>query len=62
MVRCRLSGRVQGFNLVVEKDGLVLRGKTRSFYIKQLAQQTIMEASTVRILANEIEVANGDRP
>ena len=62
IVKGRLCGRVAGFQLLVEEAGLVLRGKARSFYIKQLAQQTVMESSTVRILANEIVVAKGELP
>ena len=62
MVKRRLCGRVADFQLLLEGAGLVLRGKVRSYYIKQLAQQTVMEASTVRIVANEIEVAKGELP
>ena len=61
-VRLRLNGRVWGFQLVVESEGLVLRGKARSYYAKQIAQQTVMEVTTVRILANEIEVLHGGQP
>jgi hypothetical protein len=56
LVQGRLGGRVAAFQLLVEKQGLVLRGKTRSYYAKQLAQQAVMEATSVPIVANEIEV------
>ena len=61
-VRLHPNGRVWGFHLVVESEGLVLRGKARSYYAKQIAQQTVMEMTTVRILATEIEVLHGGQP
>lgn len=61
-VKCRLNGRVRAFQLIVESQGLVLRGRTRTYYAKQLAQHAVMETCTVRILANDIEVVNGDEP
>jgi hypothetical protein len=56
-VRCRLAGRVRDFQLVVHDKGLVLRGNTRTYYAKQLAQHTVMEATALPIRANEIEVS-----
>jgi len=35
---------------------LILRGRTRTYYAKQLAQQAVMEATALPIRANEIEV------
>lgn len=55
-VQSRLSGRVQHFRLVVRGCGLVLRGHTRTYYAKQLAQHAVMEATTLPIVANEIDV------
>ena len=60
-VKARLSGRVWGFRLLMESDGLILRGKTRTYYAKQLAQQTVMSLTTLRIQANDIEVLNGEQ-
>jgi hypothetical protein len=61
-VKVRLNGRVRGFRLLMETEGLILRGKTRTYYAKQLAQQMVMSITTLRIQANEIEVLNGEQP
>jgi hypothetical protein len=61
-VRSRLNGRVQCFQLVVVSDGVILRGKALSYHAKQLAQHMVMEACSLQILANEVEVANGEAP
>jgi len=55
-VQCRLSGRVRDLRLLVRGNGLVLQGRTRTYYAKQLAQHAVMEATGLPILANEIEV------
>ena len=51
-----LSGRVSGLRLRFHGDGLILRGWTRTYYAKQLAQHAVMAATKLPILANEIEV------
>lgn len=56
-VQCRLSGRLRGFRVVVTDRGVVLRGQASTYYAKQLAQQTVLEAIKLPIVANEIEVA-----
>jgi len=61
-VRSRLNGRVQCFQLLVVSNGIILRGKARSYHAKQLAQHLVMQACSLQILANEVEVANGDAP
>ena len=55
-VQCRLTGRVRDFRLLVRDQGLVLLGHARTYYAKQLAQHTVMEATSFPIWANEIEV------
>jgi hypothetical protein len=55
-LQSRLSGRVWHLRLVVRKCGLILTGHTRSYYAKQLAQHAVMQATTLPILANEIQV------
>jgi hypothetical protein len=55
-VRCRACGLLRDFHLVLCENGLVLRGHVRTYYAKQLAQHTVMEASRLPIRANEIEV------
>jgi hypothetical protein len=55
-VRCRLSGYVRDFRLVIAPRGLTLKGRAHTYYAKQLAQHAVMEATRLPILANEIEV------
>jgi hypothetical protein len=55
-VQARLNKRVRDFQLVIIGNGLVLRGCAATYYAKQLAQQAVMEATTLPILANEIQV------
>lgn len=62
IVNGRLCGRVRGFQLIVESQGLVLRGTARTYYAKQMAQHLVMEATDLPILANAIEVVNGQKP
>jgi hypothetical protein len=56
-VRCRLTGLLRDFQLVVRNEGLVLRGHVHTYYGKQLAQHAVMEASSLPIRANELEVS-----
>jgi hypothetical protein len=62
VVRGRLNGRVRAFQLIAGSQGRVLRGRTHTYYAKQLAQHMVMEISTLQILTNDIEVMNGDEP
>ena len=55
-VRSRLGGRVRDFHLVAVANGVILRGQARTYYVKQLAQHAVMEAATLTIVANQIEV------
>jgi hypothetical protein len=55
-VRCRLSGTVRDLRVIGLADGLVLKGLTRTYYAKQLAQHAVMEATELPIVANEIVV------
>jgi hypothetical protein len=55
-VRGRIRGYVRDFRLVAAANGVILRGSARSYYAKQLAQQAVMGAAPLPILANEIEV------
>jgi hypothetical protein len=56
-VRSRLTGLLRDFQLVFHDNGLVLRGHVHTFYAKQLAQHAVMEASSLPIRANELEVS-----
>jgi hypothetical protein len=55
-VQSRLSGQVRDLQLLLRDNGLVLRGRTRTYYAKQLAQHAVMQACELSLLANEIEV------
>ena len=56
-VQSRLNGRVRHFRLVLREGGLVLMGRARTYYAKQIAQHEVMQATSLPILANEIEVS-----
>jgi hypothetical protein len=55
-VQSRVGRRLREFRLVIEEGGLVLHGRSSTYYVKQLAQHAIMEASETPIVANEIQV------
>ena len=55
-VQTRLLGIVQDLQLIAQERGVVLRGRSRTYYGKQLAQQAIMQAAPMPLLANEIQV------
>jgi hypothetical protein len=56
-VRRHLAGQIIGFRLEVGNNGWILRGRVASFHAKQLAQHFVMKASSLPILANDIEVS-----
>ena len=56
LVQKRCYGRVRELRLLVRGNRLILQGCATSYYVKQLAQQAVMEAGGLPILANEIEV------
>lgn len=47
---------VCGLKVEQTPAGLVLSGRSRSYYGKQLAQAALLDATTLRLVANEIEV------
>ncbi len=55
-VRRHLSNRVRDFHLLKSGSGLVLLGQSTSYYAKQLAQHAVHKATSMTILANNIEV------
>jgi hypothetical protein len=55
-IRHQLSGRLRDFRMEVLDAGLILSGRARTYYAKQLAQHAVMVASDLPILRNEIEV------
>jgi hypothetical protein len=52
----RLGNRVRGLRVLRQGGGLVIQGRTTTYYAKQLAQHAAMELDTEPILANDIEV------
>ena len=54
--RQQVIGRVRDFRLVVQDESLLLRGQARTYYAKQLAQEAVMQETSLPIRANEIEV------
>jgi hypothetical protein len=57
-VRLLLKGRARDLQVVFAGRGLILRGGARTYYVKQLAQHAIMEATHLPIVSNEIEVTH----
>jgi hypothetical protein len=55
-VRYRLTGRLRNFRVVFRDNGLALRGYVHTYYAKQLTQHAVMKASSLPIVANEMEV------
>jgi hypothetical protein len=52
----RLGNRVRDLRVLRQGGGLVIQGRTSTYYAKQLAQHAAMELDTEPILANDIEV------
>jgi hypothetical protein len=55
-VQCRLGGQVRDLQLSLRGGGVVLHGRARTYYAKQLAQHALMGIASVPIAANEIQV------
>lgn len=53
-VRERITGRIDDFHVERGDECLVLQGKSRSFYAKQLAQVAAREFAPQAPLSNEI--------
>lgn len=58
----RISRPVEDLRIHSRGGGLVLKGRVRSHYIKQMVEQVVMDASDGSILANELEVVGRRRP
>lgn len=56
-VLARTSHRVRGLDIELSSDGVKLSGQTNTFYIKQLAQHSVLEMLPNVRLENAIEVA-----
>jgi hypothetical protein len=51
-----LRGRLRDASVSVQRGGVVIRGTTKSYYVKQLAQHAVMKHVSLPIAANEIDV------
>lgn len=55
-LQIRLGSQLRDFQMSAREDGLILRGKVRTYYGKQMVQEVVMEVSGLAILSNDIEV------
>lgn len=55
-IRKSLSLRVHNLRIRAVDDGLILEGRTKTYYGKQLVQHAVMDATDFPILANNIVV------
>lgn len=51
-----LRGRLRDASVSIQPDGIVIRGTTNSYYVKQLALHAVMKHVSLPIAANEIKV------
>jgi osmotically-inducible protein OsmY len=54
-------GWLQRVVVAIEGGSVVLRGKVPSFYLKQMAQTTVMAVPGVEVMRNELQVEGGNR-
>ena len=57
LMQRRLGNRVRDLRVIRREDGLIIQGRTTTYYAKQLAQHAAMELGNEPILANDIEVS-----
>jgi len=55
-LQIQLHGRVRDLNLHIGECGVVLRGFSRTYYAKQLAQHMLMQEGDIPISSNDIGV------
>ncbi len=55
-LQSQFGNRIRHLRLVRQQDGLVLCGMTNTYHNKQLAQHAVLEATTIPLLANNIEI------
>ncbi len=56
LLRDRIGGRVSNLSVTVEGEDLILSGSSRTFHVKQLAQELIRAAQPLRSVRNDIVV------
>ncbi len=53
----RASGRIRDLDVVCSDTSIILRGRSRSYHAKQLAQQAVLDLTDgYPLLTNQIEV------
>lgn len=52
----RLGGRVRELSLSQFANRLVLRGQSKTYYAKQLAQEVVLSFADEAVVVNEIDV------
>lgn len=55
-IRNEFSHRVHNFHIQAFDDGLVLEGRTKTYYGKQMVLKAVMDATSLPILADRIVV------
>ncbi|MGE3804388.1 MAG: hypothetical protein AB7K24_06925 [Gemmataceae bacterium] len=55
-VRCRTGRRIRDLDIEVSAERIVLRGRTGSYYVKQLAQHSVRDILPLVSLENTIDV------
>lgn len=55
-IRNEFSHRVHNFHIQAFDDGLVLEGRTKTYYGKQMLLKAVMDATSLPILADRIVV------
>jgi hypothetical protein len=55
-LRARFCGRIHDLRIVPVGAGLVLHGRTHSYYIKQLVLHALLATGVVPVTGNRIEV------
>jgi len=53
---CQFSRRVQHFHITIASDGLILEGRTSTYFTKSILQQAVINAIDLPIAANRIIV------
>jgi hypothetical protein len=56
LIQTRLGKRVSDFQLILVDGGWVIRGRSQTYYAKQLAQEAVLEMTDLPIIANSIQV------
>jgi hypothetical protein len=55
-LQSQLSGRIYDLQLILQDGMLIIRGRSHTYYGKQLVLSAVMQATDVPVLANDIEV------